>query len=213
MSEQNKNCIWCGKPITKAGITFHGFLFCRFECIFESKSLLEDTDKRNTEIDILKNLFEACKNIKVPIFFIFDFLEYQEERNWEINGVKIRNRIGAFVRYAKARKTRLLAQGSWHGENINDWDLTPAVFKGFFEPSSPKNKAYIERLTRLLVNGEQMTKQEKKDMEQMKMKEALEDEIYYKQETCGISPFLEEYKDEIDQIREYYDGEIEKQNN
>ena len=167
MNDKNDTCFWCGKVPTNDGISFHGFFFCCFECLFKSKDILEDTDKRKIEIDFLKELYEACKNIKVPQFFIFDFLEYQEKRNWEINGVKIRNHVGAFVRYSQARKARLMANGKWHGENIEDWDFTPAVGACYKAPHSNENKEMANKLVMLYYSKKPMTGDEINKAKQM----------------------------------------------
>lgn len=160
----------------------------------------------NRQILILHSI---CKYQRFPKFFIDDFIKYKNKNGWKINGALIKKVPAVFVKWSKARKKRLKEEGLWHGVKIENWDLTPAVFKGFYKPANPNNTDYIELLSKKLLNGEAMTKQEKKDIKQMKMKEALEDEIYNRQKFCGSSPYFEQHEEKIDELRETYEQEDE----
>lgn len=123
----------------------------------------------------LLQMASICKAQGYPIFFVNDFIEYQNGKNWSIDGKKINSVIGAFVKWSNSRRKRLIICGLWHGPKIENWDLTAAVFRGYQKPIKEQNRIYIENLSRKICKNEPLTDQERKHAQIMGMFKGLED--------------------------------------
>ena len=110
---------------------------------------------------------KICKRLGFPNFFIEDFLNYQKNRNWILNGKRIKNPAGAFTNWAKARRENMILNNTWHGSKNENWEYTPAVFFGFKKPKDRKTENYIKTLIYKISHAETMTQQENEHAAQM----------------------------------------------
>lgn len=117
-------------------------------------------------IDTTKFL-KVCKKIGCPDFFVDDFLSYQNNKNWIMNGERIKKPLGAFINWARKRKRTMLNAGSWRGAKNENWEFTPAVFLGFRNEKNFNTEKYIKRLIYKANYKKPMTQQELKLSEQM----------------------------------------------
>ncbi len=125
--------------------------------------------------DVLNKLSRVCDRLGFPKFFIDDFARYQDGKEWTINGNPIENPAGLFTAWAKVRRHSMIDSGIWRGCKNENWDFTPAVFKGYKRASTPENELYIEALMNKVNKGEPLTDQEKDHADQMGIIAIIED--------------------------------------
>lgn len=116
---------------------------------------------------VILKLLDICKALKFPVFFIEDFIAYQNNKNWIYNGKRINNPAGVFTNWARVRRQSMIANSTWRGANDENWEYTPAVFFGFKKAKSPKTEHYIETLIYKISHAEPMTQQESDHAAQM----------------------------------------------
>lgn len=133
------------------------------------------TKKNPCSPKVILQLANICKFKKYPLFFINDFIEYQTARKWIYKGRLIKKPAGAFVKWSNARRERLKNAGLWHGEKLDNWDMTPAVFRGYKIAINPATAQYIDHLATKVCNGEPLNELEKNQAEKMGMFKGLDE--------------------------------------
>lgn len=113
------------------------------------------TEKELKQIE--KRLLKACEKYGYPNFFVEQFIKLQNKNNWLYNGSPIKGITYCFRGFAKYKKQNLINQNRWFGEKNENWDLTPAVFLGYYKATNPQNKLYIETLILKVNNGQPLT--------------------------------------------------------
>lgn len=153
------------------------------------------TERHTINIDTT-NFLRACKKIGCPPFFINDFLNYQKNKNWIMNGKQIENPLGVFIQWSRKRKKAMINAGTWYGAKNENWEFTPAVFYGFRPEKNFDTEKYIKALIYKVNYKKPMTPQETEHARQMRIFneiETLKDDddtpqpIYrIKCESCGF---------------------------
>jgi len=93
----------------------------RYELIKRYRLLTYSDQNRQTITMYLFELEKVCRNFGFPLFFVLDFEAYQIEKRWIYNGKPLQNINGVFYRYAIKKRERMMANGTWQGENMENY--------------------------------------------------------------------------------------------
>lgn len=94
---------------------------------------------------ICKHLKQICIQNNYPLFFVNDFVIYQNKKNWTYKNKSIKRPTKIFSKWAETRKAYLKSIDKWI-DNPNEWDFSNAVFIGIKEPTDPKNEQILNKV-------------------------------------------------------------------
>lgn len=110
-----------GGGTTPENIDLNAPISQRYEQIKLFRILGYKKEFRRARTKMFFELEDICRAHFFPLFFVLDFEEYQNERRWMINGKAIKNIKGAFYLFAKAKRERMRAAGSWRGHDMKKY--------------------------------------------------------------------------------------------
>ena len=93
----------------------------RYELIKRYRLLTYSDQNRQIITMYLFELEKVCKNYGFPLFFVLDFEAYQADRKWMYDGKPLQNVNGVFYRYALKKRERMISNGSWKGDSMENY--------------------------------------------------------------------------------------------
>ena len=110
---------------------------------------------------ICKHLKQICIKNNYPLFFVNDFVKYQNKKKWTYKNKPINRPTKIFSKWCESRKTYLKNMGKWIN-NPNEWDFSNAVFIGLREPTDKKNEQILNKVFFNYCKDKELDENEKK---------------------------------------------------
>ena len=117
---------------------------------------------------ICKHLKQICIQNNYPLFFVDDFVRYQNKKNWTHKNKPLNRPTKIFTKWCEARKSYLKSIDKWI-DNPNEWDFSNAVFSGIKEPTDQKNELLLNKVFFNYCKSKKLDENEKKIVKLSKM--------------------------------------------